>query len=328
MCNGYRHDDGCSCGFGPPYLDPKAPFPPPGGTNGDGFMGVIRERTREKWASKSTHDKNKLSSGLSQLGIKPKWLKSISKKYAREGYPIRESQWNALSKNQQRGAARKMMRLLGLRQEIVAELETIDLDIPLFRLQPPGIENSEVSYEERQTKARGWRIFLEVPGFGLGADLSLRLEARGKIYACEKECKVIILPVRIKYYLVNLFMGKTRIARNKLIAEAGNKKTGQVYSRTVRSYRDFIPPASDALLVARYNLLDDLSGKNSQFSLSWGEELNRFAKITIPIPQIKPGIEIKITLEKKLLLEFDLAPGHVYELYPVPAGMGISWKVS
>ena len=328
MCNGYRHPPGCECGFGPHYLDPKEPLPPPEGNHGDNIVGVIRERNREKWESKSTFDQDKIFEGLKEIGLKPKWLKSILEKYSQAGYPIDESQWNAWSKNQRRGAGRKLMRLLGLREEVVDELEPIDLNIPLFRLQPPGIHNSEVSYQEKQTRASGWRIFLEIPGFGLGADLSLRLESSGKVYATDDVCKVIFLPVRIKRFIVNVFLGNICVAKNKLIVEAGNKRTGQVYRRTVQSCKDYVPPAPNALLVADYNLSNDLSGKNSEYSLTWGEGANRSAKITIPIPGISGGIEVKIKLEKELLLEFDLAPSHHYELYPIPTGIGISWRVN
>lgn len=328
MCNGYRHRPDCECGFGPHYLAPGEPLPRSVGDTGDRFIGVIRSRTRQKWASKSIIDKDKIIKGLGELGLSPKWAKSILKKYTEAGYPISESLWNELSKNQQMGEERKLMRMLGLRQEIVSDLGTIDLEIPLFRLQPPRTKNSKVSFEEKQSRTRGWSIFLEVPGYALGADLSLRLEAGGKIHASEDICKVIYLPVRIKRYLVNLFMGKICIAREKMVVEAGNKRTGQVYRRTIQSCKDYVPPMPAAPLIAEYNLSADLTQENSEFRFEWGKESNRFAKLTIPIPGIKPGIQVKIALERELALEFDLAPQYDYKLYPTPVELGISWVVS
>ncbi len=175
----------------------------------------------------------------------------------------------------QQSTEQKLVRLLGLRMEIVKELDVIDFEIPLFRLQPPGTKNSEVSFEEIESKTKGgWSIFLEIPGYAIGADLSLRMEASGKIYASEDICKVIYLPVRIKRYLINLYWGTVCIAREKLIAEAGNKKTGQVYRRTIQSCTENVPPASNAPLLAEYNLSADLTSKNSEFKLKWGEGNN------------------------------------------------------
>jgi hypothetical protein len=325
MCNAYQHSDGCECGFGPPYLDSKAPLPQ---LNGKKFIGVIRERKREKWAAKGIVDRNKVTNGLEQLGLKPKWLNTILKKYSDAGYPIKESLWNELSKNQQQGAAQKMMRLMGLREEIIEELEPIDLEIPLFRLQPPKTEKSIVSYEEKHTKAHGWSVFVKVPGFAMGSDLSLHLQGEGIIQTSKNECKIIILPVSINRYRVNLFLGKICVARNKLVVEAGNKKTGQVLSRTIKTCRDYVSPSSKAVLIAEYNLIGDKSGINSRFNIGWGEKANSHAEIMIPIPGITAGIQIAITMEHEILLKFDLEPKRDYKLYPIPEGMGISWKVS
>lgn len=325
MCNGYHHEDGCDCGFGPPYLDPNKPLPP---LKGKKFMGVIRKRKREKWASKGIVDKERVENGLGQLGLKPKWLNTILKKYSDAGYPIKETQWNKLTKDQQQGASQKMMRLIGLRQEVVEELDPIELEIPLFRLQPPKTAKSTVSYEERHTKSHGWSVFVKVPGFATGADLALHLQGKGLIQTSKNECKTIILPVVINRYRVNLYLGKVCIARNKLIAEAGNKKTGQVLSRTIKSCTEYVSPSSKAMLIAEYNLLDDRSGLNSKFNIGWGENSNSHAEFTMPIPGITPGIQIAIGMEHKILLEFDLEPRRDYKLYPVPEGMGISWKVS
>ena len=291
-------------------------------------MGVIRERKRENWAFRGIIDQDKVTNGLGQLGLKPKWLNTILKKYSEAGYPIQESQWDKLSREQKRGAAQKMMRLLGLRQEIMEELEPINLEIPLFRLQPPQTAKSKVSYEETQAKTQGWSVCLKVPGFGTGADLSLQVEGKGKIHTLKNECKIVVLPVSIHRYRVNLFLGNVCIGRNKLAAEAGNEKTGQMFSRTIKSCREYILPSSKAALVAEYNLIDDKTGINSVFSIGWGEKVNRYAEITLPIPGITAGIQISISLVNEILLEFDLEPRHDYKLYPIPEGMGISWKVS
>src|SRR5512134_350896 len=122
MCNGYNHSDGCDCGFGPPYLGPRKPFPP---LKGNRVLGVIRERKREQWASRGIVDPDDMVQGLGQLGLKRKWLDAILKKYTKANYPIKPSLWNELSRNQQQGASQKMMRLIGLRQEIIEELEPI-----------------------------------------------------------------------------------------------------------------------------------------------------------------------------------------------------------
>lgn len=326
MCNGYRHSPGCECGFGPRYLDPGKPLPQSEGGHGDQITGVIRERRRENWAAKSVSDADNIVQGLGDLGLKPRWLKSILKKYNQAGYPLEPAEWSQMSKGRRRSAGRKLMRLLGLREEIVAELEPVDVEIPLFRLQPPGVANCEVSYEEVLTRVVGWKVFLEILGTGTGADLSLRLEARGKIFASDK-CKLITLPVRIRARIINLYLGNLCIARNKLIAEAGNKRTGQVYRRTIRSCDEYVPPALDATMVAEYNLLHELPGKNSEFSLGWGRETNRSSSFSIPIPELKIGMKVRVLLENELELGFDLAAGYDYELYPIPAGLGISWKV-
>ena len=328
MCNGYNHKPGCNCGFGGGYLGPHQQLPKLGKSGGDQYIGVIRYRACKKWTSRSILDKDKIINSLVELGLKPKWVNSIVKQYTQAGYPLSEAEWDALTKNQRVSKERKFLGLLGLRTEIVKELDPIDLKLPLFRLQPPRTEKSEVSVQETQSQARGWSIFLEIPGFALGADLSLRMEASGTISTSGDICKVVYLPVRIKRRLVNLFLGSLCIAREKLVVEAGDKRTGQVFNRKVQSRTDYIVPLPDSPLIAEYDLSEDLSDKNCEYTLSWGKDSNRSAKFTIPVPQVKPGIEAKIELERELKLEFSLAPRHNYQLYPTPEEMGISWIVS
>ena len=322
MCNGYKHPDGCECGFGPPYFGPKKNIPK---NKGDSF--VIRERKRQNWASMGVLDRNKVSKGLDQLGLNKKWQDAILKNYSKAGYPIKESSWKKLSNGQQQDAPLKMMRALGLRQEIVEELEPIHLEIPLFRLQPPRTEKSKVTYEEKMVTAQGWSVSVKVPGFATGADLSMNLEGKGMVWTSKDECKVIILPVVIKRYRVNVFLGKVCIAKNKMIAEAGNQKTGQIFNRTIISCKEYISPSPGALMIVEYDLLKNRYD-NAKFYLGWGKTMKRNANFTIPIPGITPGIEISTAINSEIQLEFDLEPKHDYRLYPIPNGIGISWKVS
>lgn len=325
MCNGYRHPDGCECGFGPPYLGPKDPFPP---STGRKFLGVIRTRKRDKWASKSIINKENLIKGLDQLDVEPGLQRAILEKYSTARYPLKQTLWEELSREQQESASEKMMRAIGLRFKIVKELKPIDLEIPLFRLQPPKTPGSIVSYEETMTRTPGWSVFVKVPGFGAGSDLSFYVQGKGIIQTAGDECKMIILPLSIKRYLVNVYLGKLCIAKKRLITEAGNKKTGQILSRTIKSCKDFIAPSPGATLVADYNLLRDQSHINTKFSIGWGKKVHNHAEFTIPISGISTGIQVSIDLEHEVQLEFDLEPRRDYKLYPIPEGLGISWKVS
>jgi hypothetical protein len=328
VCNAYNHKPGCECGFGPHYLSPDELLQKKvGDMTGAGIISVIRWRSRRKWASKGITNQDNILKKLAALDVNSKWINSIYKKYVEAGYPINESQWNWLSKNQQLGAERRLLRLLGLREEIVEELADIDLKIPLFRLQPPRTKKSKVSFRESISKAKGWKIFLEIPGFGLGADLLLRIETGGNIETSEEECKIIFLPVRIKRKIVNLFLGNICIAKNKLIAEAGNKKMGQVIRRTVKTCKDYIAPSPGAPMIAEFDLSQDFSESNSEFYIGWGNEATRYGKINFPIPGIKPGIGVKIELERELRLDFNLESRYDYKLYPTPDEIGISWIV-
>jgi hypothetical protein len=322
MCNGYKHHDGCECGFGPPYLGSKKNIP---GNKGDSF--VIRERKRENWVFKGIVDKNKIANSLGELGLNKKWQDSILKSYSQAGYPIKESLWKKFSDGQQRGAAQKMMRALGLREELVEELEPIHLEIPLFRLQPPRTEKSKVTYEERLARTNGWSVAVKVPGFATGTDLSMYLEGKGVVWTSKDECKIIVLPVVIKRRRVNVFLGKVCIAKNKMVAEAGNQKTGQIFNRTIISCKEYISPSPSALMIVEYDLLKNRYD-NVKFYLGWGKKMKRNAEFTIPIKGITPGIQISVTIDSEIQLEFDLEPKHDYRLYPIPEGIGISWKVS
>ena len=327
MCNAQNHDPGCMCGFGPPYLSSSDPRPRGKEGSGDGFTSVIRWRKRKKWPAKSILGKNKFLSALSQLGVNPKWIKSIARKYEEAGFQLSKTEWDAMSEGQQNGAERRLLQYLGLKEELVANEKDINLEITLFRLQPPRTHNSKVSYEESLSRTGSWSIFLEVIGFGLGADLALRIEAGGKIETSEDDCKIIAIPVCIKRRLVNLKFGNIYIAREKLIAEAGNKKTGQLFSRSIRSCKEYIPPSPGAPMLAEYNLSGDLTNLNTEFYIGWGSGKTWRAKFNLPVPGITPGIGVKIELERELMLTFDLAPRYDYKLYPTLGEMGISWKV-
>ncbi len=325
MCNGHNHGAGCSCGFGPPYLGPGKPIPK--GGRGDHFRGVIRERKRENWAAVGAINKEKIEQSLGQLRLGARWRKAILERYSKADFPIASSVWEGYSEGRKRGAAQRMLRAVGLRQKIVEELEPIHLEIPLFRLQPPRTENSKVIYQERQIKERGWDISVKVPGFATGADLSMYLEGKGLVETSHKECKQIAFPVTIRRYRVDLFLGNLCIARNKLIAEAGNQKTGQIFSRTIIACKKFIPPSPQSEMIVEYDLSKDECG-NSKFFLGWGEKMRRNAEVTIPIPGIPSGIQVSISIQSDIQLEFDLEPKIDYKLYPTPEGIGISWEVS
>jgi hypothetical protein len=328
MCNAHNHKPGCRCGFGPHYLSPEEPLQKKEGDTGSAeIISVIRWRSRRKWAANGIIDKENILKRLSALDVNSKWINSIYKKYVEAGYPLNEDQWNELSNKQQLSAERRLLRLLGLREEIVEELADIDLKIPLFRLQPPRTKKSKVSFRESISKAKGWRIFLEIPGFGLGADLLLRIETGGNIETSDEECKLIFLPVRIKRKIVNLYLGNICIAKKKLIAEAGNKKRGQVISRMVKTCNEYISPSPDAPMIAEFDLSQDYSENNSEFYIGWGNDATRYGKINLPIPGVKPGIGVKIELERELRLDFNLESRYDYKLYPTPDEIGISWIV-
>jgi hypothetical protein len=327
MCNAFNHGAGCACGFGPPYLSSNEPLRKlRGGNGGSGFKSVIRWRDRRKWSAKSILDDQAVQEGLSELGVNRRWINSIGKKYTKAGYPWSQSRWEAMSKGQRYWAESKLLKLLGLHIEDVEQLEDIDFDIPLFRLQSPRTKKSKVRCKESLSEAQGWNIFLEVPGFALGADLSMRIEAEVKIETSENYSKIICLPVRIKRKIVNLKMGKIYIARNKMIAEAGNKKTGQL-SRRIISREEFISPSPDAPMIAYYDLSQDDTEDKSVFTIGWGNEKTRQAKLSIPVPGVKIGVGVKVELESQLMLEFELEPRYQYKLYPTPEEIGISWVV-
>lgn len=325
MCNGHNHGAGCSCGFGPPYLGSGKPIPK--GRQGDHFRGVIRERKRENWATNGAVNKEKIEQSLGQLRLSARWRKTILERYSKADFPIATSVWNGYSEGRKRNAAQRMLRAVGLRQKIVEELKPIHLEIPLFRLQPPRTENSKVTYQERQIQEHGWDISVKVPGFATGADLSMYLEGKGVVETSHKECKQIVFPMTIRRYRVDLFLGNLCIARNKLIAEAGNQKTGQIFSRTIIACKKFIPPSPQSEMIVEYNLSRDRY-VNTKFFLGWGENMRRSAEVTIPIPGIPSGIQVSISIQSDIQLEFDLEPKIDYKLYPTPEGIGISWKVS
>ena len=325
MCNGHNHGAGCSCGFGPPYLGPGKPIPK--GRQGDHFRGVIRERKRENWASMGAANKEKIEQSLGQLKLSARWRNAIMERYSKADFPIASSVWKGYSEGRKRSAAQRMLRAVGLYQKIVEELEPIHLEIPLFRLQPPRTENSRVIYQERQIKEHAWDISVKVPGFATGADLSMYLEGKGLVETSHKECKQIVFPVTIRRYRVDLFLGNLCIARNKLITEAGNQKTGQIFSRTIIACKKFIPPSPQSEMIVEYDLSKDRY-VNSKFFLGWGEKMRRSAEVTIPIPGISSGIQVSISIQSDIQLEFDLEPRIDYQLYPTPEGIGISWKIS
>jgi hypothetical protein len=326
MCNGCHHGGGCSCGFGPPYLGPRNSIPK--GKNRGGFRGVIRKRKRENWSSMGAMDKDRIAKSLGQLGLDQQTRDAILKSYSKAGYPIKRSLWNELSEDQQRSAGQKMMRALGLRQEVVEELEPLYFEIPLFRLQPPGTPKSKVTYSEKQSKTHGWSISVRVPCFATGADLSLFLDGRGEIETSKNECKAIVLPVTIHRYRVNLYWGKLRVAKNRIVAEAGNKKTGQIFSRAIISCDKYIKPDPTTPWIAEYDLLKDKSGTNAKFGLGWGSRMKHNAEFSIPVPKVDSGIQVSVSFDSEIQLGFDLEPRRDYRLYPTPKEIGITWKVS
>lgn len=314
MCNGYRHPPDCPCSFGVRKRK---------NDSGD-IVTQIVGKLKNKWTARSMLDAENIEKGLEELGVNPKWIQSIVKKYKKNNYPIEKEKWEVMTTKEKTSSERKFMRLLRLRQEVVANLEDIHLDIPLFVLQPPRISNSKVVYEESNEYKDNWNIFVEVPGFAIGTDFAFQIKTRGTVEASGNNCKIICLPITIKRKIVNLYLGKICIARRKLLAEAGNKRAGTI-KRSVISTTDYQEPSPDANMMACYELVHDFSKDPVIFQIGWLEYQGKYAKITLPIPHIKPGIGVKVELKRELNLKFILVPGFDYELYPAPEGMGISW---
>jgi hypothetical protein len=328
MCNAYGHPQPCGCGFGPLHGNPGDPIPrvPQGGK----FQGRVHRGPRKSFGEQAIASIGELRRGLREVGADRRAINKVIEAYRKEGFPKNRKHIERLSDKKRFDLANIVKQIIGVRKYKIEKKKTTTIRVPLFTFGAPSIKNSKVTYQETTDFSHeiGWVVSLVIPGVGMGASQEFDTQFSCKFTCVPGEFKTIFVPIRIRVNKLGIYEHGIRIKDGglRITAEAG--KLERNYRRGIESCRkkDCLPfsePEIEEFLLSR-NKKGDISTYVDELSMKKPFDIG----IGLDILGVKTALKAKVSLIKKLKLEYDLPGGHNYRLYLLKERMGIGWKVS
>jgi hypothetical protein len=183
MCNAHRHDAGCMCGFGPPYLN-------------SGGAGTARD-----WAEDIIEEPPLARRGLEELGYPERSIREFLAEYSRlldTGLP-------------EQTLVVRINQLLTRHRTVERRVVRERLRVPLFRFAAPRVAGAKVAYSEGSTTRRkdGWwaRIF----GIGTGGSQEITYHTEHCYTATNGECKLVFVPIPLRIAEVDVYQGDRKV---------------------------------------------------------------------------------------------------------------------
>jgi hypothetical protein len=327
MCNANRHPQPCGCGFGPLHGNPGDPIPraPQGG----GFQGRVHRGPRTSWWDQAIKDIGILKKGLREVGVDKQTTDRAILAYRKARLRGGGGKDDIQEENRTR-LTDILKQIVGLRKYKIEKRKTKTIKVPLFTFGAPSVNNSRVIYEETTdfSEEKGWVVSLIVPGIGMGSSQEFRTQ-----FSCQFSCepgqfKTIFVPVRIRVSKLGIYEKGKRIKDGGLRITAEGGKAARNYRRGIetcdqKDCQGFSEKEMDEFL---------LSGNAKKSISKYTEQLSQKAPIDInlglDILGMKTALKARVSLEKKIRLEYDLPGGYDYHLYGLIKQLGIGWKVS
>ncbi|MEX2530925.1 MAG: hypothetical protein WD960_09135 [Gemmatimonadota bacterium] len=300
MCNADRHDAGCTCGFGPPYLN-------------SGAAGAARE-----WAEDIIEEPLLARRGLEELGYPERSIEEFLAEYSRlldTGLPeptlvVRINQL--------------LMRHRTVERRVVRER----LRVPLFRFAAPRVVGGKVEYSEGMTtrRKRGWwaRIF----GIGTGGSQEITYHTEHCYTATNGECKLVFVPIPLRIAEVDVYEGATKIGEGlKAQVELSKaKKNSWTAGRGVKALKKGDCPGPNPGLpdeMFDYTLAADV-GPPTRVRRSWGVNVDR--EVFLGLSKAL-GVEVRVRVGRERGMRVDLELPAGYD-YTGARGSGQLWWTS
>jgi len=183
MCNAHRHDPGCSCGFGPPYLN-------------SGAAGSARE-----WAEDIIEEPPLARRGLEELGYPERSIEEFLAEYSRlldTGLP-------------EQTLVVRINQLLARHRTVERRVVWERLRVPLFRFSAPRVPGARVEYSESANVRERGHWWARVFGIGTGGSQEITYQTEHCYAATNGECKLVFVPVPLRITEVDVFEGDLKI---------------------------------------------------------------------------------------------------------------------
>lgn len=166
MCNGWNHQPGCECGFGPPY------------------PGTIELVEKREWIDEAVDHEDSFKRALKDLNFDRPTFNSFVREYS-----------SIQSLGEPRETLReKIKRLVGRLEYREESSELVSIKVPLFKLHSPSIRGARVIYRESmQDKERGWLV--KVFGIGMGSTNTYRVVYDPPYISENGECLQVFVPL-------------------------------------------------------------------------------------------------------------------------------------
>lgn len=332
MCNGRNHDDGCECGFGPPY------------------PVTVKVGPRESWEARSTQSQAEFRRGLQEIGLDEEAIQRHLANYAREGFPLGRGVWARMSHEGKESVITRLRRVLRRhREEVDDEPENLSIRVPIFRLSSPSVPGSRATYQEGATQGADNSWTLTVLGIGMGANQVFDAASTDGFYARSGDCKTFFLALDLLVTPLRIYSGRSFLHR-ALRVEAqvdrydGIPGLGVGWCRDRRCYlsqRGFAGlettkcALGDCLLTRasklwqRWNLHDDKPGDafTSSRSIEMRRRGTRKLRYEVSAFGLQAEGRLEITRKVSLTVTFDLPGGYDYVLYRLNEIDGLAWRI-
>ena len=262
MCNAWNHDDGCECGFGPPYT----------------FSGNANIVEKVKWGEQALWDEEEFVRGLNEVIPDEQIAKDIHEQYKQQGFPLERMgmrSWKRMKANRKKAFTREMKRILGIVRIKKGTPIRQTIRVPLFKLHSPHVPGSRVTYMEDETETKStWNITLGFPGFGMGSRKTIKVSYCCRV-SCENGCcKIISMPLEVIITPLEVFDRNGKPINKSLQVEAAAKNNKKHFQRAVQNCEEQSCKDRYASLLDLVDLLDDMSGNAVERKISLASNRN------------------------------------------------------
>jgi hypothetical protein len=297
MCNAKGHDDGCTCGFGPPY--------PP----------TYRPVHTTDWEEEALDDPAVAKRGLRELAWDGDAINEFLQKYE----ALRNSD---LPRNSIVGGIRQ---LLGLRRKVEERFSEEWVKVPLYRFGAPPVPGASVEYAEGGSLLGGAGYDVKVLGVGTGHATTIQLSGTRTFVAKEGSCKEVYVPVKLRVAEVAVYDGDHLVGRGVeahvlALNESGDEKLARRGCSTLPKRLRGEGPTEGA---ERFECLlaDDTSDAVHRDTRSWEADIAHEVRVSLArFVGVSALARIKRT--RRLALTFFLPSGRDYRAYLAP---GVLW---
>jgi hypothetical protein len=312
MCNAWNHKDSCDCGFGPPY------------------RWEIKAGPLKGWNELSLLDRVIYEHHLTGLGLSRIEIDEELNRYQMNAFPLSKDTWDSLSKADKVDWKTRFLTFFGLYR--CEEVQHIDknINIPIFKLHSPKVQNSKVTYEEAKEvqTADSWSV--TILGFGTGNSQVFRLVNTSKFSSEAGACKLACLPVTLRLTSLKLYRGN-KFLRSILRVEPSPKHENEIMNEGVKPQAKAACRPDRCSIIGSsevYPLAEESPSSLSEYSKQWSSVTEQAFSTGVEAFSLKGLCQATVRRETRITLTFYLPGGHDYRMFQLKEPDGLVWEAA